>query len=270
MKQAKQQLLSAFSNFCLLLNLCFWLVPLTSFSLLKSFLPGRGPRAWADRGLTFCYRHAAMVNSFWMERLLGIKIEVFGKLPAHPAPLMVANHQSWLDIVVLQGIVTGKRGPMLKFLVKRELMWVPVLGWICWALKLPSLRRGKGQGAQRQDYQTIRGFTQKLGQENGGLLIFPEGTRFTAEKHRAQASPYRHLLRPKPGGLRICLDTAPPKTPVIDFTLVYEGEPHFWNGLGGATRKIEVHIHPPAQVAPEDAGAWLAARWRQKDALFPA
>ncbi len=57
--------------------------------------------------------------------------------------LVSSNHQSWVDILVLQRIFHG-RIPFLKFFLKQELIWVPVIGLAWWALDFPFMKRGKG------------------------------------------------------------------------------------------------------------------------------
>ena len=260
------RVLGSLSIACLLVNLCVWLAPLTVFSILKLLAPTRKARALMHRGLAFCYRSAAAVNSFWIETLVGIDLRIVGSLPKHPSPLVIANHRSWFDIVVLQRVLL-QHSPIVKFLIKRELIWVPVLGWICLALNLPRLRRGQGEGAQRQDFATIREASKAMEEEGGALLIFPEGTRFTEGKRRAQASPYKELLRPKPAGLRITLSAAPPKTPLIDITLAYEGDANFWHCLGGATSRIHVIIDPQPHPTKDQTRPWLQSRWQEKDFL---
>ena len=54
--------------------------------------------------------------------------------------LVLANHQSWVDIPVLQRVF-NRRIPLLRFFLKRQLFWVPVLGLAWWALDFPFMRR---------------------------------------------------------------------------------------------------------------------------------
>jgi len=102
--------------------------------------------------------------------------------------------------------------------------------------------------------------------ERGALLIFAEGTRITEEKHRNQDSPYKKLLIPRPGGLKIALSTMPPDTPVVDITINYKGgETNFWKCLHGANRDIDIHIEEHNASEIVDARSWLHDRWKQKD-----
>ncbi|MDE0226090.1 MAG: acetyltransferase, partial [Gammaproteobacteria bacterium] len=120
--------------------------------------------------------------------------------------LVVSNHQSWVDIIVLQNTLLG-RIPPLKFFTKRELIWVPLVGVAMWFLGFPYVRRyGRERLAQNpelaeHDRNATLKASQGFAERPTSVLSFLEGTRFTEAKHAAQSSPYRHLLRPKAGGL---------------------------------------------------------------------
>lgn len=264
LKRISNHLVSAASALVVILNLGFWLAPLTAVAIVKFLLRVPFAQRTCNIALEGIYRAAAAIDSFWMTQVMGLEINAIGQLPDHPSPIVVCNHQSWFDIPVIQQVITGQ-GPIIKFLVKRELMWVPIVGWICYALNFPRLRRGKGEGARQQDYAAIEALSSSLQAERGALLIFAEGTRFTEAKRAAQASPYRHLLKPKPGGLKIALEAAPPGTPVVDTTIIYHGDTNFWRCLHGAARRItaQISVTPSAEIG--EVQDWLDERWRQKD-----
>jgi 1-acyl-sn-glycerol-3-phosphate acyltransferase len=137
--------------------------------------------------------------------------------------LVSANHQSWVDILVLQRIFHG-RIPFLKFFLKRELIWVPVIGLAWWALDFPFMKRGKGSGARHSDLQATRDACEKFKRIPTSVINFVEGTRFTPAKHAAAAQPLPHLLKPKIGGLGIALATMGEQfTALLDVTIVYPG-----------------------------------------------
>tara|TARA_R110002072_G_scaffold88345_2_gene198794 strand:- start:202 stop:1029 length:828 start_codon:yes stop_codon:yes gene_type:complete len=246
-------------------NLSFWLIPLLIVSVFKILLPTPLVAAVCERVLEFIYRAAVLVDSFWMTRVIGIRINIIGELPDHPSPIVVSNHQTWFDIPVIQHTVTGK-GPILKFLIKRQLVWVPIIGWICYALNFPRLNRGQGDNARQKDLAAIKSASDVLSRERGALMIFAEGTRFTNAKHTEQQSPYQHLLNPKPGGLKIALESAPSDTPVVDLSVVYRNqETNFWRCLHGACPTIDVVINNYLASDIKDARTWLEARWQEKD-----
>ncbi|HCH76877.1 MAG TPA: acyltransferase, partial [Pseudomonas sp.] len=70
--------------------------------------------------------------SFWMDLVRPIRWDVQGldQVDMHHSYLVTSNHQSWADILVLQ-YQLNRRMPFLKFFLKQELIWVPVIG-LCW------------------------------------------------------------------------------------------------------------------------------------------
>ena len=95
----------------------------------------------------------------------------------------------------------------MKFFLKKELMWVPVLGIAWWALDYPFMKRYSRQFVEKhpelkgKDMETTRKFCAKFKNSPVTVLNFLEGTRFNNEKHAKQNSPFAHLLLPKAGEL---------------------------------------------------------------------
>lgn len=263
-----RHLLSFSSALVVTVNLAFWVIWLAFFALLKLLLRRDPFRQWINNCTEFCYRGAVGVHNFWMFSVVGINLNIKGELPDHDSPVIISNHQTWTDIPVLHGAVTLGGGPTLKFLIKRELLWVPIIGWICYSLNFPRLNRGQGSQARTKDYAAIQAFSKSLHHERGALLIFAEGTRFTDIKHHNQSSPYRHLLVPRPGGLKVAMETVPPNTPVVDLTIVYHGTTHFWRCLGGSTKEIDVVIRTYPGDEIKEVRDWLNDRWQEKDGFF--
>ncbi|MCE6984794.1 acyltransferase, partial [Pseudomonas frederiksbergensis] len=68
------------------------------------------------------------------------------------------------------------------------------------------------------------------------IFNFAEGTRFTQAKHRQQQSPFKHLLKPKAGGVAFVLAALGEQLDaLLDVTIVYPGDkaPGFWDLLSG-------------------------------------
>jgi 1-acyl-sn-glycerol-3-phosphate acyltransferase len=111
------------------------------------------------------------------------------------------------------------------------------------------------------------------------VMNFVEGTRFTPAKHDAQSSPYRHLLRPKAGGLAFVLDAMGDALhAVLDVTIVYpQGRPTMMDLIAGRVRDIRVHVRElPIDAAlvgsyDEDTAfrgrvkLWVNTLWHEKD-----
>jgi len=214
------------------------------------------------------YRTAVRVDSFWMKRVVGIDLVIKGEVNTHKSPIVICNHQSWFDIPLVQEVITGN-GPIVKFLIKRELVWVPIIGWICLVLDFPRLQRGRNANTGKSDFSLIRKASKEHGNESGALLIFPEGTRFSEQKKKNQEAPFQHLLRPKSGGMKIIQKHAAPGTPLIDITINYHQQKvNIWNCLHGNPKKITVTLESFRLADIDNIDEWLNQRWIAKDKLF--
>jgi len=192
------------------------------------------------------------------------------------------DHQSWVDILVLQRVCHG-RIPFLKFFLKNELIWVPVIGLAWWALDFPFMARGRGNGSRHDDLRATREACEKFKRIPTTVINFVEGTRFTRAKHAAQRSPDRHLLRPKVGGLGVALATMGEVfESTLDVTLVYpDGAPRCWDLLCGRLRHVVVRVQqrpmPPGPLGGDPVAdtalrhhiaGWVDAQCQDKDRLI--
>ncbi|MBY4633557.1 acetyltransferase, partial [Rhizobium croatiense] len=146
----------------------------------------------------------------------------------------------WADILVLQRVF-NRRIPMLKFFIKHELIYVPILGLAWWALDFPFMRR-KGGASVAQDLAVARKACEKFRVIPTSVISFLEGTRYTQDKHDKQKSPYQHLLRPKTGGIAMALETLGDQfDALLDVTIVYpKGVPEFHHLLLGQVDDVIV------------------------------
>lgn len=233
-----------------------WLLPIAVISRLCFFM------------VDHIYRLAVKVDSFWMQQVIGIELVINGKPNLYRTPVVICNHQSWFDIPLIQEIITGQ-GPIVKFLIKRELAWVPIIGWICLALNFPRLRRSKNSSDRKADFSIIQQASKSHGEDSGALLIFPEGTRFTKAKQVNQQSPYRHLLKPKTGGLKMIKDHADKGTVLVDITINYnQDRVRIWECLHGSPKKITLTLDYFQLDDIDDIAAWLNQRWQEKDKIL--
>ncbi len=192
--------------------------------------------------------------------------------------MLVANHQSWVDILVLQKVF-NRRVPFMKFFIKRELIWMPLLGFAWWILDFPFMKRaphGKGQKGNRNpagDLEVALRACDKFKRLPVTVMNFAEGTRFTPEKHQRQRSPHKHLLRPKCGGAAIVFTALGDQlSGMLDVTIFYpHGAPTVWAFLCGRTPTIRVAARV-LPFLPELAGDYLqdAAYRRRIQAYFNA
>lgn len=116
--------------------------------------------------------------------------------------LIISNHMSWTDIVVL-GHLFRNRLPVPKFFMKHELIYIPLLGLACWGLDMPFMRRYSREFLLRnphlrgKDIETTRNACEKFRHIPTTVINFVEGTRFTDQKREAARSRYRHLMPPR-------------------------------------------------------------------------
>jgi len=212
-------------------------------ALVKLVLPVGAVRRGADRLLNALAEGWIAVNGGWMALVHRIRWDVSGLegLRRRGWYLVSSNHQSWVDILVLQKVF-HRRVPFLKFFLKRQLLYVPVMGLAWWALDFPFMRRRTG--SRSEDLKTARRACEKFRQIPTSVMNFLEGTRFSRAKHAAQGSPYRHLLKPKTGGLATALSAMGERfDALLDVTIVYPGGvPSFWDLLSGKVKQVVVRV----------------------------
>jgi 1-acyl-sn-glycerol-3-phosphate acyltransferase len=204
------------------------------------------------------------------------------------AYLVLSNHQSWVDIPILQKTF-NRRIPFMRFFLKSQLIWVPVLGLAWWALDFPFMKRHSRAALVRhpelrnQDMESTRRACRRFRDIPVSVMNFVEGTRFRAEKHARQASPYRYLLRPKSGALALVLDAmGDALCSVLDVTIVYpQGQPSMLHLITNQLTDVYVIIreHPiPGELGEGNYEAdreyrariqqWLNRLWSEKDVLI--
>ncbi|HTN50370.1 MAG TPA: acyltransferase [Burkholderiaceae bacterium] len=277
-----QTMRGVLATLVLMLNTLAGVVCMVPFVLLKIALPFHAVRQVTDRAMNAIATSWISVNNAWVAPATA-HWDVRGVDGLEPRGwyLVSSNHQSWADILVLQRIF-NRRIPLLKFFLKRELIWVPVIGLAWWALDFPFMRR-RGGLAGAQDLERARKACEKFRTVPTSVISFLEGTRFTPAKHDAQRSPYAHLLKPKVGGIATALTTLGSQFHrLLDVTIVYpDGAPTFWTLLSGRLRRVTVRVQqreiPQALLAGDYAGdaafrngmqAWINTLWEQKDELI--
>jgi 1-acyl-sn-glycerol-3-phosphate acyltransferase len=269
------------------LNVLFWPFIVLAFSILKFLLPFKPVRRFFDRILLWLSENWISCNSGWMNLTQKTKWDVQGleDLNYKGWYLVVSNHQSWVDIFVLQHLL-NRRIPLMKFFLKRELIWVPVMGLAWWALEFPFLRRHSAEylkkhpQQKRKDFETTRLSCEKFANMPTSVMNFLEGTRFTKSKHARQESPYQYLLRPKAGGTALALSVLGDKfNSLLNITIVYpDGTPTFWEFLCGNLQRVTVrfqNIEIPQHLLRGDYEGdnnfrvafqlWVQQLWHEKD-----
>jgi 1-acyl-sn-glycerol-3-phosphate acyltransferase len=222
-------------------------------------------------------------------------IEIPEGLDRNGCYLVSCNHQSWVDILVLQRCFNRKL-PFFRFFIKSQLFWVPFLGIAWWSLDMPFMRRhsreklARHPGLKGRDLENARKACEKFRTIPVAMMNFPEGTRFSPDKRDERKGPYRNLLQPRIGGLgQVLYALADGLDALIDVTIIYPQTtttgltPTFWQLLTGEISEIVVKAEQrdiPAELLGRnfrtDRGfrreleAWVDQLWREKDDLISA
>ena len=264
------------------INTIFWSMVLFGLALLKLSVPVTGWRKLCSRAMDGIGSIWIFFNNFNTRLFNEIRWDVSGTDELEPNRwyLVLANHQTWVDILVMQRIFFRKI-PFLKFFLKKELFWVPVLGFAWWALDYPFLERSS---STLKDIETTKNACEKFRKVPVSIMNFVEGTRFTMEKHSEQHSPYSRLLKPKAGGIALVLATMGEQLhSILDVTIAYpEGAKSFWAFLCGEVSEIKVRVES-LPIDEEVSGDyfkdrefrkkfrdWLNALWAKKDKTLAA
>ena len=228
------------------------------------------------------------VNSGWMWLTQKMQWDVQGieTLDKQHWYLGTSNHQSWSDIVILQHLLNRKI-PMLKFFLKQQLIWVPVIGLCWWALDFPFMKRYTREYLEKhpekhgEDFKSTQKACEKFKHTPVTVFNFLEGTRFTDEKHQRQQSPYRHLLKPKAGGIGFVIGAMGDSlNSLLDITIVYPNlsRPSFWQFISGQVDHVIVRVEKKAipshfhgknyfddEPFKEELQNWVSNLWHEKD-----
>ncbi|WP_374590056.1 acyltransferase [Aquabacterium sp.] len=250
-------------------------------ALIKAAIPSTAVRKACDHLLNALAQTWVGCNGWWIALMQRVRWDVSGldKLKSRGWYLVSSNHQSWVDILVLQKVFSGKI-PFLKFFLKRELIYVPVMGLAWWALDFPFMRRQGDKRSMARDMAETRKSCERFKLIPTSVINFMEGTRFSAAKHAEQKSPYRNLLRPKLGGMTMALATMGDTfDAMLDVTIVYpRGVPTFWDLLSGKVSDVIVRVNEvqiPADLRVGERAlekdfrvhlqSWVGELWSEKD-----
>ncbi len=196
--------------------------------------------------------------------------------------VVISNHQSWTDILLLQTNLFGHIPP-IKFFTKHQLLWIPFLGQAMWILGFPYVRRmSKAQLAKnpkllKSDRKATLDACERFRSHPTTVLNFLEGTRFTAAKRATQRARFEHLLNPKIGGLSYVMSGLNNHLhKLVDITISYpQGIPTFWEFMQGLSPEVNMLIQ--CRTIPSDArndsdseqrkilAPWIEELWREKD-----
>jgi 1-acyl-sn-glycerol-3-phosphate acyltransferase len=130
------------------------------------------------------------INPMWRIKVTGRE-----KIDRHQTYVMVSNHQSGADIIVLFLLWVH-----FKWVAKKSLFYYPIIGWTMWLNRYISLDRVKGSSMRKMMSDAARNL--KAG---NSVMIFPEGTR----SKDGNIQPF------KTGAFHIALSNQVPILPIV-------------------------------------------------------
>ena len=268
------------------LNTISLTIPLILISFFKFIIPVHPFIVILDKILISIATLWIRINSFNSKLFCKIDWDIRGleKLEKKEWYLIISNHQSWVDILALQATLNQKI-PMLKFFLKKELIWVPFLGLAWWALDFPFMKRYSKKLLKEKphlkgkDLESTKKACEKFKHTPVSIMNFVEGTRFTQHKKDLQNNHFNHLLIPKAGGIAFVLSSMGEYLhKIIDVTIVYPDKiPTFWEYISGRVNKIiiDFEVIPLTESLTGDYFndpeykdrfcIWLNALWQKKD-----
>jgi len=274
------------------INTLFWFVPIFVLAIFKLVLPFKIFRRSLTRVLMAMGENWISCNRLILAGggTLHWKANGIDDLRKEGWYLVLANHQTWVDILVLQTIF-NRRIPFLKFFIKQELIWFPFLGVAWWALDMPFMKRytpsylAKHPEKKGKDLEATQRACQRFSDTPTSVINFIEGTRFSEQKRNDRQSPYDNLLPPRAGGIAIALSSMGEIfDAILDVTIVYpDGVPKFWGLCCGDRVQVIAEVRRRAIEQPLIHGdyqgdrvfrrqmhQWLGSIWLEKDQRIDA
>ncbi len=261
------------------------------YALLRRLLPRQ---AWRDKltqhiaaiGYAYTGRNAQVYERFELTEW-----EVIGAADLDPNKnyLIMSNHVSAVDILaVIHALHHVAHIPIMRFFVKSNLRWVPLISAVCRAYDMPFMKRysraylEKHPEKRGEDFRTAHAACNKLRGTPFSIINYVEGTRKTPAKKAKQQSPYNYLLKPKAGGMAQAIHALGDELDMLlDVTLVYSHPPSLAALLSGQIGRIVVDVKQrpiPAHFLDSDYSndpvfkeafhTWLNQLWVEKDALL--
>lgn len=230
---------------------------------------------------------------FALMRITTWDVEIPGGLKREGSYLVISNHQSWADVLILQ-YTFNRRLPFFRFFVKESLIWLPFLGAAWWALDMPFMKRYSREQLEARpelkgrDLENARKACEKFREIPVAMMNFPEGSRFSTGKRDEFKSRYQHLLEPRIGGIgQVLFALAEELDALIDVTIFFAGRgnseraPSLWEFVSGQVPRVVVRAREAAiadglrgrnfRTDLEFRGQlerWITELWQEKDELI--
>ena len=279
--------------------LLVFFIPFPVLALLRLFAPVASWRVKLTQMMIACASAWVGANKRLYRILFPVNWQITGDIDAlnvletDRSFLLISNHQSWIDILVLFDQFHRKT-PFARFFLKFELIWVPIIGFVCWAMEFPFMKRhtpeklAKNPNLRNEDLETTRLACERFKLTPVTIVNFLEGTRFTEQKRISKGAPFKNLLRPKSAGIAFALHAMGDQfAAVLDVSIVYgDSATHnpknrMWAFLSGRQKDIVLHLRrldPPEDATrcdyqddPEFRArfqSWLNGVWEEKDQII--
>lgn len=246
---------------------------------------------WAGLSPTHFLHRNVRLQTWWAnvlyrgaERIFSLRTEVEGDGVIMPGPIIVfIRHVSQADTLLPVWCITRRHGIALRYVLKRELLWDPCLDIVGHRLPNVFVQRGSRQSAR--EIAAVQRLMEGLGPQDG-VLIYPEGTRFTPEKRLrllgklaahadpavvARAARLTNVLPPHLGGPLGLLERNRDADVVFCAHTGLEGagSPRdlVAGALVGATVRVRFWRVPRAEIpaGTEARSTWLYEQWQRID-----
>lgn len=245
-------------------------LPIFVGALIRLILPLKPVLKGLDSLYQFIFWIWAHFLSFEIALTNKTKWDIAGldQVKVNGACMIISNHLSWADIVMLIVLYRG-RIPITKFFLKHSLIYIPIIGQVCFALGMPFLRRYtrseilKNPKLKTKDLDATRKACLSVIEHPSTLVNFVEGTRYTKAKAKAQKSPYQNLMPPKAASLAVALGIIGPKLDcILNTTLQYpknDGGKVFIDLLKGRLHEViaRVEVIPAQTIQNELTGDYM-------------
>lgn len=264
-----------------------WLMAFESVGVLTALVLGLLPRVSEEVWLARHFR----LQHFWVGRLfagaqslLGIRLQVDGgEALARGKAILLVRHASVVDALLPDLLAGRAHGLHMRYVLKRELRIDPCIDIVGHRLPNAFVRRGSGDSAS--EIERVKALAEGLG-EGDGVVLFPEGTRFTearrqqilsslaekgdTDRHRV-ASALVCTLPPRLGGFQGLAETDPEADVVVCAHTGTEKLTLLGDLIRGSAQgtllKIKCWRVPAAEISrePDALKLWLDDEWRKVD-----
>jgi 1-acyl-sn-glycerol-3-phosphate acyltransferase len=218
-------------------------------------------------------------------RIFGLRVEVEGDADLGRGPyLLLLRHASSGDTLLASALVSGPHAIRLRYVLKDELLWDPCLDIV--GNRLPHVFVDRFSEDSAREVQRVQELARDLGPRDG-VLIYPEGTRFSEAKRRRAIERFQRkgdakmleyarslafVLPPRPGGALGLLEAAPEADVVLCAHTGFEGAAslaRIWKGaLLHQVIRVQFRRIPRDEIptARHARVSWMLEEWRRVDA----